>query len=159
MTVVPCSLTGPLPYRMSDARPRDDEGVWVPMHDIVPEGSHPEKDLPPLEESRPSDPTAQSTPRTVSTSLVMWYIFLRVCEQLKAVAPISLFLISFRVLVFGQSVVGLPSITLGLSIVVVGLTLFIEGSFLRGISSLSIYLSIYLSFMHAYNPSPLWFFF
>jgi hypothetical protein len=56
------------------------------------------------------------------------YVFNRIFEQVKAVFPISLFLILFRLVVFQMEIENSLRIILMLVVVVFGLTLFIEGS-------------------------------
>jgi hypothetical protein len=60
-------------------------------------------------------------------AIVAPYVWERLAEQIKALAPISVFLFAFQVLVSRQPVAGAAGVTLGLTCVVLGLMFFIEG--------------------------------
>jgi hypothetical protein len=66
------------------------------------------------------------TPKLV-LSILGPFVFDKVKEQIAAVAPISVFLLLFQLLVLRQSIVGAIGISVGLSIVILGLMLFMEG--------------------------------
>jgi hypothetical protein len=66
------------------------------------------------------------TPKLV-LSILGPFVFDKVKEQIAAVAPISVFLLLFQLLVLRQSIVGAVGIALGLSVIVLGLVLFMEG--------------------------------
>ncbi|HET7771164.1 MAG TPA: DUF1538 domain-containing protein [Chloroflexota bacterium] len=66
------------------------------------------------------------TPKLV-LSILGPFVFDKVKEQVAAVAPISLFLLLFQLIVLRQGIVGAIGITLGLSVVILGLMLFMEG--------------------------------
>jgi hypothetical protein len=55
------------------------------------------------------------------------YVKPRIMEQLKAVIPLAIYLILFQIFILRQGVENSLSITLGLSAVIVGLMLFMEG--------------------------------
>ena len=59
--------------------------------------------------------------------LVRPYLTLRVLEQLKAVLPLSLYLMLFQLLILKQEVINAGIISGGLCAVIVGLVLFMEG--------------------------------
>ena len=59
--------------------------------------------------------------------LVQPYLTLRVLEQLKAVLPLSLYLMLFQLLILKQEVIDAGIISAGLCAVIVGLVLFMEG--------------------------------
>lgn len=66
------------------------------------------------------------TPRLVA-AIVGPYAWDRLFEQIKAIAPISLFLFVFQLLVLRQGIIQAVTVTLGLSAVILGLMFFIEG--------------------------------
>jgi hypothetical protein len=68
----------------------------------------------------------QITPKLVA-SILGPFIFDKVKEQVAAVAPISIFLLLFQLVVLRQSIVAAVSIALGLTIVILGLVFFMEG--------------------------------
>lgn len=68
----------------------------------------------------------QITPKLV-LSILGPFILDKVKEQVAAVAPISVFLLLFQLIVLRQSVAGAIGISLGLSIVILGLVFFMEG--------------------------------
>jgi hypothetical protein len=70
--------------------------------------------------------TVRLTPGLV-WAIVAPYFRDRLVEQLKGLAPISLFLFVCQLVVLRQPVLGAASVTLGLSCVVLGLMFFIEG--------------------------------
>lgn len=66
------------------------------------------------------------TPKLVF-SILGPFIYDKIKEQVSAVAPISLFLFLFQLIVLRQGIVGAVAITIGLSIVILGLVFFMEG--------------------------------
>jgi hypothetical protein len=66
------------------------------------------------------------TPRLVA-AIVGPYAWARLSEQIKAIAPISLFLFIFQLAVLRQGIIQALTVTLGLSAVILGLMFFIEG--------------------------------
>jgi hypothetical protein len=66
------------------------------------------------------------TPRLVM-AIVGPYVAEKFMEQLKALAPVSLFLVVFQILVLRSGIVEAVAVTLGLLSVVLGLMFFIEG--------------------------------
>jgi hypothetical protein len=85
-------------------------------------GEAPEGGAPPVA----VDYSVKITPRLV-WSIVAPYASARIMEQVKAVAPICLFLFLFQWLALRLSVVGSIGIALGLGAVILGLMFFIEG--------------------------------
>ena len=59
--------------------------------------------------------------------ILMPYVSVRLADQLRAVAPLSLYLVLFQLLILRSGVAGIGVITLGLIAVVIGLMLFMEG--------------------------------
>jgi hypothetical protein len=66
------------------------------------------------------------TPRLVA-AIVGPYAWEKLAEQIKALAPISLFLFVFQIVVLRQPILGAVTVTLGLVAVILGLMFFIEG--------------------------------
>jgi hypothetical protein len=66
------------------------------------------------------------TPKLVA-AIVAPYAWDKLLEQIKAIAPISLFLFFFQMAVLRQGIVTAVTVTLGLSAVILGLMFFIEG--------------------------------
>jgi len=64
---------------------------------------------------------------TEAMMLVLRYIRIKVLEQIKAVAGISIYLVLFQTLVLGIPVLDASIITLGMMMVILGLAFFLEG--------------------------------
>jgi hypothetical protein len=65
-----------------------------------------------------------------AAGLILPYIKKRIVEQLKAVSLIIIYLIAFQTIVLGIAITQALIIALGLALVIVGLTFFMEGLFL-----------------------------
>ena len=78
------------------------------------------------------DPTPYRAPRLRLRGIdvyriLMPYVGVRLADQLRAVAPLSLYLVLFQLLILRSGVADAGVITLGLVAVVIGLMLFMEG--------------------------------